>query len=120
MTKDDLITVPVGTTLEEAKEILHKHKVEKLLVVDQDFNLKGLITVKDIQKQIKYPNACKDTLGRLRVGAAVGVTDDMLERVTALVEAKVDVVVVDTAHGHTRGVPGRGESGSSRASPTSS
>ena len=73
MTKDNLITVPVGTTLEEAKEILHKHKVEKLLVVDRDFNLKGLITVKDIQKQIKYPNACKDSLGRLRVGAAVGV-----------------------------------------------
>ena len=73
MTKDNLITVPVGTTLEEAKEILHQHKVEKLLVVDRDFNLKGLITVKDIQKQIKYPNACKDSLGRLRVGAAVGV-----------------------------------------------
>ena len=72
MTKDDLITVPVGTTLEEAKEILHKHKVEKLLVVDRDVNLKGLITVKDIQKQIKYPNACKDSLGRLRVGARGG------------------------------------------------
>ena len=74
MTKDDLITVPVGTTLEQAKEILHRHKVEKLLVVDRDYNLKGLITVKDIQKQIKYPNACKDSLGRLRVGAALGVT----------------------------------------------
>ena len=72
MTKDNLITVPVGTTLEQAKEILHRHKVEKLLVVDKDFNLKGLITVKDIQKQIKYPNACKDSLGRLRVGAALG------------------------------------------------
>jgi len=104
MTKDDLITVPVGTTLDQAREILHEHKVEKLLVVDGDFNLKGLITVKDIQKQIKYPHACKDDLGRLRVGAAVGVTEDVLDRVTALVEAKVDVVAVDTAHGHTRGV----------------
>src|SRR5262252_1581438 len=101
MTKEDLITVPVGTTLEQAKEILHRHKVEKLLVVDKDFNLKGLITVKDIQKQIKYPNACKDSLGRLRVGAAVGVAGDTLERVAALVEVKVDVIVVDTAHGHT-------------------
>jgi IMP dehydrogenase len=104
MTKDDLITVPVGTTLEQAKEILHHHKVEKLLVVDRDYNLKGLITVKDIQKQIKYPNACKDSLGRLRVGAAVGVSADVLDRVAALVEAKVDVVAVDTAHGHTRKV----------------
>ena len=104
MTKDDLITVPVGTTLEQAKEILNKHKVEKLLVVDRDFNLKGLITVKDIQKQIRYPNACKDSLGRLRVGAALGVTPDVLDRTAALVEAKVDVVVVDTAHGHTKGV----------------
>ena len=104
MTKEDLITVPVGTTLEQAKEILHRHKVEKLLVVDRDYNLKGLITVKDIQKQIKYPNACKDSLGRLRVGAALGVTADVLERAAALVEAKVDVVVVDTAHGHTSGV----------------
>jgi IMP dehydrogenase len=104
MTKDDLITVPVGTTLDEAKEILHRHKVEKLLVVDKDFNLKGLITVKDIQKQIKYPNACKDSLGRLRVGAAVGIAADTLERVAALVDAKVDVVAVDTAHGHSRNV----------------
>jgi IMP dehydrogenase len=104
MTKDNLITVPVGTTLEQAKEILHRHKVEKLLVVDKDFNLKGLITVKDIQKQIKYPNACKDSLGRLRVGAALGVTPDVFERAAALVEAKVDVVVVDTAHGHSRNV----------------
>ena len=101
MTKDELITVPVGTTLEQAKEILHRHKVEKLLVVDKDYNLKGLITVKDIQKQIKYPSACKDSLGRLRVGAAVGVTADVLDRTAALVEAKVDVVAVDTAHGHT-------------------
>jgi len=101
MTKDDLITVPVGTTLEQAKEILHRHKIEKLLVVDRDYNLKGLITVKDIQKQIKYPNACKDSLGRLRVGAALGVTPDVLDRAAALIEAKVDVVVIDTAHGHT-------------------
>src|SRR5262245_12531550 len=104
MTKENLITVPVGTTLEQAKEILHRHKVEKLLVVDREANLKGLITVKDIQKQIKYPNACKDSLGRLRVGAAVGVSADSLDRTAALVEAKVDVVVVDTAHGHTRKV----------------
>jgi IMP dehydrogenase len=104
MTKENLITVPVGTTLEQAKEILHRHKVEKLLVVDRNYNLKGLITVKDIQKQIKYPNACKDSLGRLRVGAALGVTDDVLDRAAALVEAKVDVVVVDTAHGHTKRV----------------
>jgi IMP dehydrogenase len=104
MTKDDLITVPVGTTLEQAKEILHRHKVEKLLVVDRDYNLKGLITVKDIQKQIKYPNACKDSLGRLRVGAALGATGDVLERAAALAEAKVDVLVVDTAHGHTKRV----------------
>ncbi len=104
MTKEELITVPVGTTLDEAREILHRHKVEKLLVVDRDFNLKGLITVKDIQKQIKYPSACKDELGRLRVGAAVGVAGDTLERVAALVDAKVDLVVVDTAHGHSKGV----------------
>src|SRR5512136_1162564 len=104
MTKDDLITVPVGTTLDEAKEILHRHKVEKLLVVDRDFNLKGLITVKDIQKQIKYPSACKDSLGRLRVGAAVGIAGDTLERVAALVDSKVDVVAVDTAHGHSKNV----------------
>jgi IMP dehydrogenase len=104
MTRENLITVPVGTTLDQAKEILHRHKVEKLLVVDREYNLKGLITVKDIQKVIKYPNACKDSLGRLRVGAAVGVTADVLERAAALVEAKVDVIAVDTAHGHTRRV----------------
>jgi IMP dehydrogenase len=104
MTRENLITVPVGTTLDQAREILHKHKVEKLLVVDKDFNLRGLITVKDIQKQIKYPSACKDALGRLRVGAALGVTADVLERAAALVEAKADVVVIDTAHGHTKGV----------------
>jgi IMP dehydrogenase len=104
MTKDDLITVPVGTTLEQAKEILHRHKVEKLLVVDAEGNLKGLITVKDIQKQIKYPSACKDSLGRLRVGAAIGVGPEVLERTAALVEVKVDVVAIDTAHGHTKKV----------------
>jgi IMP dehydrogenase len=104
MTKEDLITVSVGTTLEQAREILHRHKVEKLLVVDQAYNLRGLITVKDIQKQIKYPNACKDSLGRLRVAAALGVAPETLERAAALVEAKVDVLVVDTAHGHSQRV----------------
>ena len=102
MTRDNLITVPVGTTLEDAKAILHRHRVEKLLLVDQQFRLKGLITVKDIQKVIKYPNACKDTLGRLRVGAAIGVARDSLERAQALVDAHVDVLVVDTAHGHSQ------------------
>jgi IMP dehydrogenase len=101
MTRENLITVPVGTTLEKAQSILHKHRVEKLPVVDSKYRLKGLITVKDIQKKIAYPNACKDTLGRLRVGAAVGVTGDFLERVAALVKAGVDVIVVDTAHGHS-------------------
>jgi len=104
MTRDHLITVPVGTTLDAAREILHQHKVEKLLVVDQQFRLKGLITVKDIQKAIKYPNACKDALGRLRVGAAVGTARDAIERAAALVEAHVDVLVIDTAHGHSQGV----------------
>jgi IMP dehydrogenase len=104
MTRERLITVPVGTNLDEAQEILHQHKVEKLLVVDQDYRLKGLITVKDIQKAMKYPNACKDELGRLRVGAAVGVAKDTMERVSALVAAHVDVLVVDTAHGHAQGV----------------
>jgi len=104
MTHDPLFTVPVGTTLEQAREILHRHKVEKLLVVDDRYMLKGLITVKDIQKLVKYPNACKDTLGRLRVGAAVGVGRDTLERAAALVAAHVDVIVIDTAHGHSQGV----------------
>jgi IMP dehydrogenase len=104
MTKDPLFTVPVGTTLDEAREILHHRKVEKLLVVDKDFRLKGLITVKDIQKAIKYPNACKDALGRLRCGAAVGRAKDSLERASALVAAGVDVLVVDTAHGHHQGL----------------
>src|SRR6187455_3062042 len=104
MTRENLITVPVGTTLDAAREILHRHKVEKLLVVDRDFKLKGLITVKDIQKQIKYPNASKDNLGRLRVGAAVGIARDTPERAAALVAAHADVVVVDTAHGHSQNV----------------
>jgi IMP dehydrogenase len=104
MTHDPLFTVPVGTTLEQAREILHRHKVEKLLVVDDRYMLKGLITVKDIQKLVKYPNACKDALGRLRVGAAIGVGRDTLERAEALVAAHVDAIVVDTAHGHSQGV----------------
>ena len=104
MTRDPLFTVPVGTTLEQAREFLHRHKVEKLLVVDERFMLKGLITVKDIQKAIKYPNACKDSLGRLRCGAAIGVGKDAMERAEALVGANVDVLVVDTAHGHSQGV----------------
>jgi len=104
MTREHLITVPVGTTLDEAREILHQHKVEKLLVVDRDFRLKGLITVKDIQKAVKYPNASKDSLGRLRCGAAVSVGKDAIERAEALVAANVDVLVVDTAHGHSQGV----------------
>src|SRR5580704_4274631 len=101
MTKDHLITVPVGTTLEEAEKILHEHRVEKLLVVDDKYNLKGLITVKDIQKKLKYPNAAKDSQGRLRVGAAIGATGDFLERAQELVKAKVDVVAIDSAHGHS-------------------
>src|SRR3954467_4242747 len=104
MTKEHLITVPVGTTLDAAREILHRHKVEKLLVVDRDFRLKGLITVKDIQKAVKYPSASKDSLGRLRVGAAVGIARDTVERADALVAANVDVIVVDTAHGHSENV----------------
>src|SRR5216110_1810497 len=104
MTREPLFTVPVGTTLDAAREILHKHKVEKLLVVDRDYRLKGLITVKDIQKAAKYPNASKDSLGRLRVGAAVGVARDTMERADALVAAHVDALVVDTAHGHSQNV----------------
>src|SRR5271167_5084304 len=101
MTKENLITVAVGTTLEEAEKILHKHRVEKLLVVDDKYNLKGLITVKDIQKKLKYPHAAKDPQGRLRVGAALGSTGDYLERAQELVKKKVDVLAVDSAHGHT-------------------
>jgi IMP dehydrogenase len=101
MTKDNLVTVAVGTTLEQAEAILHKHRVEKLLVVDEHFNLKGLITVKDIQKKLKYPNSAKDSQGRLRVGAAIGATGDFLERAQELVRRKADVLAIDTAHGHT-------------------
>jgi IMP dehydrogenase len=104
MTKENLITVGVGTTLEEAEAILHTHRVEKLLVVDDHYNLKGLITVKDIQKKLKYPNAAKDAQGRLRVGAAVGSGGDFLERAQELVNMKVDVIAIDSAHGHSRGV----------------
>ncbi|GIU81799.1 MAG: IMP dehydrogenase [Acidobacteria bacterium] len=101
MTKQPLVTVPVGTTLEEAKIKLQEHRIEKLLVVNEEGQLKGLITVKDIQKAIKYPNAAKDSLGRLRVAAAIGATGDFLERAAALVEASVDALVIDTAHGHS-------------------
>jgi IMP dehydrogenase len=101
MTKENLITVPVGTTLEEAEKILHEHRVEKLLVVDDKYNLKGLITVKDIQKKLKYPNAAKDSHGRLRVGAAIGATGDFLERALELAKAKVDFLAIDSAHGHS-------------------
>ena len=101
MTKENLVTVPVGTTLDEAERILQKHRIEKLLVVDQDFNLKGLITVKDIQKKLEYPRAAKDEHGRLRVGAAVGATGDFLERAVELSKAKADVLAIDTAHGHS-------------------
>ena len=104
MTKENLVTVPVGTTLDAAREMFHHHKVEKLLVVDADYRLKGLITVKDIQKLIKYPAACKDSLGRLRVGAAIGISKDTFERAEALVNAHADVLVIDTAHGHSQGV----------------
>ena len=104
MTRENLITVPVGTTLDAAREILHRHKIEKLLVVDRDYRLKGLITVKDIQKAVKYPGASKDSLGRLRCAAAVGVARDTMARADALVAANVDALVVDTAHGHAQGV----------------
>ncbi len=104
MTKDNLITVAVGTTLEEAEQILHRHRIEKLLVVDDQYVLKGLITVKDIQKKLKYPNAAKDTQGRLRVGAAIGSSGDYLERAQELVRVNVDVLVVDSAHGHNERV----------------
>jgi IMP dehydrogenase len=104
MTSENLVTVPVGTTLDTAREMFHHHKIEKLLVVDAEYRLKGLITVKDIQKLVKYPNACKDDLGRLRVGAAIGVGKDTPERAAALVAAHVDVLIVDTAHGHSQGV----------------
>jgi IMP dehydrogenase len=101
MTRQPLVTVPVGTTLEQAKAVLQKHRIEKLLVVDEDKRIKGLITVKDIQKAIKYPTAAKDNLGRLRVAAAIGATGDFRERANELVKARVDCLVIDTAHGHS-------------------
>lgn len=104
MTSKNLITAPVGTTLEQAKAILAKHRIEKLPIVDEDFNLRGLITIKDIEKNTKYPNSAKDDKGRLLCGAAVGVTGDVFDRIAALVEAKVDVIQIDTAHGHSVGV----------------
>jgi len=104
MTKDNLITAPIGTTLEQAEQILQKHKIEKLLVVDDEKRLKGLITVKDIQKKRKFPLAAKDIHGRLRVGAAIGIRPDLMERAQALIDAGIDVLVVDTAHGHSAGV----------------
>ncbi|HBZ70084.1 MAG TPA: IMP dehydrogenase, partial [Deltaproteobacteria bacterium] len=104
MTKENLVTVPPGTTLERAKELLHEHRIEKLLVVDHEGNLRGLITIKDIEKNERYPSSAKDSLGRLRCGAAVGVGRDQLERAEALIEAGVDVIVVDTAHGHAASV----------------
>ncbi|MDD5544203.1 MAG: IMP dehydrogenase [Acidobacteriia bacterium] len=104
MTKENLITVAVGTTLEQAEEQLHRHRVEKLLVVDKNYRLKGLITVKDIQKKIQYPNSAKDSQGRLRVGAAIGATGDFVERAAELIKSKVDLLIVDTAHGHAQRV----------------
>lgn len=104
MTKDNLVTAPVGTTLEDAQKILAERRIEKLPLVDSKFNLKGLITIKDIEKAIKYPNSAKDSSGRLLAGAAVGVTADIMDRVSALVESKVDIITIDTAHGHSQGV----------------
>lgn len=104
MTTEQLITAPVGTSVEDAKALLHKHRIEKLPLVDSNGNLKGLITIKDIEKSQKYPNSAKDARGRLLVGAAIGVGSDMMERVAAIVAARVDVIVVDTAHGHSQGV----------------
>jgi len=103
MTKD-LITVPLGTTLEEAEKLFHKHKIEKIMMVDENYHLKGLITYKDILKRIQYPRSAKDSFGRLRVGAAVGVGEETLERAKALIQAKLDVLVIDTAHGHSQRV----------------
>src|SRR5699024_7670991 len=104
MTRENLVTAPVGTTLLEAEKILQKHKIEKLPLVDKNHTLKGLITIKDIEKVIEFPNSAKDSVGRLLVGAAVGVTKDISQRVDALVHAGVDVIVIDTAHGHSKGV----------------
>ena len=104
MTSKDLVTAPVGTSLNKAKDILQKHRIEKLLVVDDKRNLTGLITVKDIQKNEDYPNACKDKNGRLRVGAAIGVKGEDVERASELANVDVDVIVIDTAHGHSKSV----------------
>lgn len=104
MTKENLVTAPEGTTLEEAQEILRKHKIEKLPIVDKDGVLKGLITIKDIEKSVKYPNSAKDSTGRLLVGAAIGVTKDVLERAQALIDANVDLLVLDSAHGHSENI----------------
>ena len=104
MTKENLITAPMGISLEDAKKLLHRNRIEKLLVVNDKYELQGLITIKDIEKAIKFPNSCKDNFGRLRVGAAVGVSDDRDERLNALIEAGVDVITIDTAHGHSRKV----------------
>ena len=104
MTHEHLITAPVGTSLEDAKKILGKHRIEKLPLTDADGNLKGLITIKDIEKAQKYPNSAKDGKGRLLAAAAVGVGADLMDRLSALIAAKVDIVVVDTAHGHSQGV----------------
>ena len=101
MTKENLITVAVGTTLDRSRKILHEHRIEKLLVVDDRYNLKGLITVKDIQKRLKYPGAAKDDHGRLRVGAAIGATGDFLERAQELVKARSTLLAIDSAHGHS-------------------
>jgi IMP dehydrogenase len=104
MTKENLITVPEGITLEDSKQLLHRHRIEKLLVVDQQGRLKGMITIKDIEKIKKYPNACKDRMGRLRVGGAIGVGPDMAERADALLKAGADVILIDTSHGHSKNV----------------
>src|SRR5690625_5476076 len=104
MTSKNLVTAPVATTIEDAKKVLQKHKIEKLPLVDESNILRGLITIKDIEKVIEYPQAAKDIQGRLIVGAAVGVTGDALQRIEKLVDASVDVIVIDTAHGHSKGV----------------
>lgn len=104
MTHEKLITAPIGTTLDKAKELLHEYKIEKLPIVDDDFNLKGLITIKDIEKKRKFPHACKDHMGRLRVGAAVGVGEEALHRLELLIRAGVDIIAIDTAHGHSTAV----------------
>ena len=104
MTKENLVTAPEGTTLEEAQEILRRHKIEKLPIVDKNGMLKGLITIKDIEKSVKYPNSAKDSTGRLLVGAAIGITQDVLDRAQALINANVDLLVLDSAHGHSENI----------------